>query len=91
MNNIVFLIPIAAIVVAVPTVFLFAHSVIKRVIDYKQKQAELLADNTAEKAAQYAAHVERLEARMRVLERIATDKGVQLADQIEELRDGKLN
>ena len=42
---------------------------------------------TAEKAAQYAAHVERLEQRMRVLERIATDKGVDLADQIESLRD----
>lgn len=89
--NEVFLIPIAAIVVAVPTVFLFAHSVIKRVIDYKSRQAELLADNTAEKAAQYAAHVEKLEARMRVLERIATDKGAHLATEIEDLRDEKMN
>jgi hypothetical protein len=91
MNDVIFLIPIVAIVVAVPTVFLFAHSVIKRVIEYKQRQAELLADNTAEKAAQYASHVERLEQRMRVLERIATDKGVSLADQIEDLRDEKVN
>lgn len=89
--NEVFLIPIAAIVVAVPTVFLFAHSVIKRVIEYKSRQAELLADKTAEKAAQYASHVERLEQRMRVLERIATDKGVSLAGQIEDLRGEKVN
>jgi len=65
--------------------------VIKRVIEYKSRQAELLADNTAEKAAQYASHVERLEQRMRVLERIATDKGVSLADQIEDLRGEKVN
>ena len=87
----VYYIPIVAIVVAVPTVFLFLHSVIKRVIAYKQREAELLADKTAEKAAQYAAHVEKLEARMRVLERIATDKGVQLADEIEDLRDPSVN
>jgi len=63
----------------------------KRFIRYREKQLELTADRTAEKAAQYAAQVERLEARMRVLERIATDKGVQLSDQIEDLRDDKLN
>ena len=46
----------------------------------------LTADRTAEKAAQYASHVEQLEARVRVLERIATDKGADLAQQIEDLR-----
>lgn len=89
--NTVYLIPIVAIVVAVPTVFFFLHDLVKRVLRYKERQAELLADKTAEKAAQYASHVERLEARMRVLERIATDKGVQLSDQIDDLRDEKLH
>ena len=46
---------------------------------------------TAEKAAQYAAQTERLEARVRVLERIATDRGVDVADEIEKLRDAPLN
>jgi hypothetical protein len=46
---------------------------------------------TAEKAAQYAAHVERLEQRVRVLERIITDKGVALSDEIEQLRDSPVN
>lgn len=62
----------------------------KRYIAYRERKLELMADKTAEKAAQYAAHVERLEQRMRVLERIATDKGVHLADEIEDLRrDGE--
>ena len=58
---------------------------------HKQKIAKLeiksTAENTAEKAAQYAAHTERLEARVRVLERIVTDRGHDLAGEIERLRD----
>ena len=46
---------------------------------------------SAEKAAQYAAHTERLEQRMRVLERIVTDKGIDVADEIERLRDDRPN
>ena len=37
----------------------------KRFIAFREKRLELMADKTAEKAAQYAAQVERLEARMR--------------------------
>ena len=47
----------------------------------------MLGSQTAEKAAQYAAHTERLEQRVRVLERIVTDKGVDLAAEIDRLRD----
>jgi ABC-type phosphate transport system auxiliary subunit len=57
----------------------------------KQRKLELEAQMVAEKAAQYAAHTERLEQRVRVLERIATDKGVDLAQQIESLRDDRVN
>jgi ABC-type phosphate transport system auxiliary subunit len=57
----------------------------------KERQLEQQSTMTAEKTAQYAAHTERLEARMRVLERIITDKGVDLADEIESLRDTPLN
>jgi hypothetical protein len=45
------------------------------------------AENTAEKAAQYASHVAELEQRVRVLERIVTDQGYDTARQIEALRD----
>lgn len=53
----------------------------------KEKQIESQTALTAEKSAQYAAHVERLEARVRVLEQLATDRGVETAAQIEALRD----
>ena len=49
------------------------------------------SSQTAEKAAQYAAHTERLEQRVRVLERIVTDKGIDVADEIERLRDDRPN
>jgi hypothetical protein len=45
------------------------------------------AENTAERAAQYASQVAALEDRVRVLERIVTDKGYDVATQIEALRD----
>lgn len=53
----------------------------------REKELEHQSTMTAEKAAQYAAHTERLEQRVRVLERIATDKGVDVAAEIEALRD----
>ncbi|MBK6412794.1 hypothetical protein [Sphingopyxis sp.] len=58
---------------------------------HQQKMIEKQSEMTAEKAAQYAAHTERLEARVRVLERIATDRGVDVAEEIEKLRDAPLN
>ncbi|WP_066560421.1 hypothetical protein [Croceicoccus bisphenolivorans] len=53
---------------------------------HQGKMAELQAKATAEKAAQYAQHTSRLEERVRVLERIVTDRGFDVAAQIEALR-----
>jgi deoxyinosine 3'endonuclease (endonuclease V) len=53
----------------------------------KEKQIETQSTLAAEKSAQYAAHVERIEQRLRVLEKIVTDRGVETASQIEALRD----
>jgi hypothetical protein len=53
----------------------------------KEKQIEAQSTLAAEKSAQYAAHVERIEARLRVVEQIVTDGGAQTAAQIEALRD----
>src|SRR5687768_11562902 len=57
----------------------------------QQKIAEMqvrsTASDTAERAAQYASRVTELEDRVRVLERIVTDKGYDIATQIEALRD----
>ena len=57
----------------------------------KERQLDNQTTITAEKSAQYAAHTDRLEQRVRVLERIVTDKGVDLSDEIEKLRDTPLN
>ena len=58
---------------------------------HQQKLAEMnvksTAEATAEKAAQYASHITDLEDRVRVLERIVTDRGYDVATQIEALRD----
>ncbi len=75
------LIPLAAIGIAPFTLWL----------RLKERQLESQSQLTAEKTAQYAAHTERLEARVRVLERIAVDKGVDLSDEIDALRDRPLN
>jgi hypothetical protein len=53
----------------------------------KEKQIEAQTSLAAEKSAQYAQHMERVEARLRVLEQIVTDGGAQTASQIEALRD----
>jgi hypothetical protein len=81
-------IPIIAL--SIPIVAIISRTVTK-MIALKEKQLETQTSMTAEKSAQYAAHTERLEARVRVLERIATDKGVDLSEEIEALRDTPLN
>lgn len=65
-------------------------TVFQRYMAHKERKLTLTADKTAEKAAQYASRVEQLEARVRVLERIATDKGADLAEQIEDLRSPQM-
>lgn len=56
---------------------------------HQSKLAELQVRDTAETAAQYASRNQELEDRVRVLERIVTDKGYDVATQIEALRDAR--
>lgn len=75
------------IVVGVPVIAGVVGDIYKRRMKLKERELELLGTQTAEKAAQYAAHTERLEQRVRVLERIITDKGITVAEEIEALRE----
>lgn len=75
------------IVVGIPVIAGIWGRVTEKRLKLREKEIEMLGSQTAEKAAQYAAHVERLEARVRVLEQIATDGGVHTASQIEALRE----
>ena len=79
------------IVVGIPVILGIGADMYRRHLKFKEKQMTLLSNETAEKAAQYAAHTERLEARVRVLERIVTDRGVEVSEEIEKLRDAPLN
>ena len=78
------LIPMLALMI--PIVAILSATVFKPWMKLQHRKMELDADKVAEKAAQYAAQTERLEQRVRVLERIATDRGADLAHEIEALR-----
>ena len=87
MDKYLFVIAFFTIVVGLPVVLGIGGDMFKRWLKHKEKMAEALNHETAEKAAQYAAHTERLEQRVRVLERIVTDKGLEVSDEIDRLRD----
>ncbi|WBY16318.1 hypothetical protein PF049_12095 [Erythrobacteraceae bacterium WH01K] len=53
----------------------------------EKQKIEATADATSEKAAQYVGQIKDLEDRVQVLERIVTDRGYDVATQIEALRD----
>ena len=55
----------------------------------EEKRISATAEHSAEKAAQYASRVQQLEDRVQVLERIVTDRGYDIATQIEALRDSR--
>ena len=76
--------------VLIPIVAILA-GVMKHYLKLKEREIDAMTTQSAEKAAQYAAHTERLEQRMRVLERIVTDKGIDVSDEIERLRDRPVN
>lgn len=75
---------IALIVIGLPvmTVLWMGH----RFFKFREKKLDVDAQLAAEKAAQYASRSMELEQRVRVLEQIVTDKGVETAAQIEALR-----
>ncbi len=62
----------------------------RRWLHYKERTDRLIAEQTAERSAQYAAQMERVEARLKAVEQIVTDGGVQTAAQIEALSTNPL-
>ena len=84
-------IAVAFIVIGLPVIAIFGGFYFRAWLRFKERQLELQANQTAERAAQYAAHTERLEQRVRVLERIVTDKGIVVANEIDSLREQPLN
>lgn len=77
---------LAAVVIGMIAALGIFSDLYKRHLAFKERQLELMAGQAAEKAAQYAADNQTLEARVRVLERIATSSGADIAHEIELLR-----
>jgi hypothetical protein len=72
--------------VLIPLAAIFT-GVIKRWLNIKEKQMEAVSRDAMERAERYARQTDRLEERVRVLERIVTARGTEVAEQIEQLRD----
>jgi hypothetical protein len=85
-----FILAFFMIVVGIPVIAGIWGEAYKRRLKLRERELEILGNQTAEKAAQYAAQTERLEQRVRVLEQIVTDKGFDTATQIEALRQPRL-
>ncbi|WP_374406344.1 hypothetical protein [Pelagerythrobacter sp.] len=75
------LVPLAPFLMVLGIVWIVKHSRLE------EKRIAATASQTAEQAAQYSSRVAELEQRVRVLERIVTDRGYDVATQIEALRD----
>ena len=76
------------IVILIPTAFLGYMA--RRFFAFRERQLDAETRLAAEKAAQYATQNAELEARVRVLEQIVTDRGIETAAQIEALRPPRL-
>jgi len=81
MGDLGILVPLAPFLMVVGIVW------VKSRARLEEKRIAATAENSAEKAAQYASRIAEMEDRIRVLERIVTDGGYNVASQIEALRD----
>ncbi|MBX9884732.1 MAG: hypothetical protein K2X68_07145 [Novosphingobium sp.] len=85
----------AALMIGLISVIGVVADVYKRRLAFKERKLELAAKESAEQAASFAAQAQKLEQRVRVLERIATDREGQhaaaLAGEIEDLRTAPAN
>jgi hypothetical protein len=71
----------------VAVVMIFGIPIVAIWTKHRKDMMQMELQATAEKAAQYATSNKELEERVRVLERIVTDGGYDVATQIEALRD----
>lgn len=85
-----FLVFFSIVAVAVLALMLMLTNAYKRGLDFKLRKLELEAQARAPLPAPRDDYAEMLEDRVRVLERIATDRGQDIAHQIEALRDRRL-
>ncbi len=64
----------------------FVNGVVQKVLDYKRDQNGLRGKQYTSQVSEIGERTEMIEDRLRVLERIATDRGQLLSDEIDALR-----
>jgi len=74
------------IVVGIPVLSGTGAKMFRRWTDLRERELARMETQATGLAAAHAAQINKLEARVRVLERIAVDKGQDLAAEIEDLR-----
>ena len=77
----------SGIVVLTLISFVFGNAIHKRQMEYKERQDAIERAERGADPGGANAKITKLEERVRVLERLATDRGTTLADQIDALRD----
>lgn len=82
------LVPLAALMIPIVAIL---SKPIQRWISLQERKHELAAKIADTQAAEHAAKIERLEAHVAVLNRIATDRASGLAHEIDALRGPPLN
>jgi hypothetical protein len=87
METIAILLITVALPIAAVTFWIFGN----KWFELRRREIETDTNMTAEKAAQYASKTQRLEQRVATLERILTDRSTSLSDEIEDLREEKVN
>ncbi len=85
MSEQTFILAFMAVVIAIPITIGVGADMFKRWLKLKERQLDCEADRAGGLTASQAAQIERLEERVRVLERIATDQGAALAAEIDNL------
>jgi hypothetical protein len=78
---------VAAMGFGIPFLASAVWGITHTVLKHRRKTMELEAAMVTANAAQFAAQTELLEQRMRVMERIVTDRGIVVADEIASLRE----
>lgn len=76
----------AACIIMLIIVGLSVNGIVKKVLDYKKSQDSIGADTGSGKTEALADRTAMVEDRLAVLERIATDRGQMLSEEIEQLR-----
>lgn len=77
--------------VVIPVFAGVGYAFFERWTKFKEAELAAMSKDTAEKAAQYASRSKQLEERVAVLERILTDQSTKLSNEIESLREERIN